>query len=103
MAQEQYLNALFDFYNETRRQVLAVTGFNHDLREYDDNFNKRNRFSRNLLLPKSHVRTLVWYFVLPATSLVLFILMLLGMLIDAVICSKRSSATSDSEVKDKTD
>ena len=36
-AQEDNLNILFEAYNSSRKAVLSLTGFNYDLREFDDN------------------------------------------------------------------
>ena len=104
MAREENLNQLFDAYNESRKVVQSYTGFNHDLMVYEENFNRRNRFKKQLLFPKSHARTLLWYFIFPILCSFFALMLIIGLLMDNFCCAAKSTVVNDgSAKKDKKD
>ena len=71
---EHILNYMFDSYQASREWLKSMTGYDYDLKDYNKNFGFRHRFKRYLLVPKSHARTLFFYFIVPMIILVIIIL-----------------------------
>ena len=63
---ESILNTVYASSELARVAISSLTGYDHNLKDYNHNFNKRQKLgTKSLLIPKSQMRTLFWYFMLP--------------------------------------